>query len=366
MKRPPGLIIRRWKTKKDETKEAFYYRAPRAGGKDDRKPIPLGTDYKAALIKWAEIAGEQLAKPKSGTVGDVYEKYMEWAGSKHSDLSRRTIADRVTYWGGIDDKRLNTAFGHVEINALKPEWMLQYFELRTSQISAKKELKFLSVLCNWGKARGMMTAPNPTDNIMKHMKIDEKRDIYVEDAWLNLVLKNGSQLVKDVLNFTYLCANRPDETAMAKFSDIDGNELVIRLTKTEKKGNAEKRITIDGPLKAYIDAQRNKKVRSQYLVSDDAGQKVSITGNFRRPFKVARDAAEIEAKERGIKFVRFQLKDIRAKSGTDICRDYGIEAARLALGHTTQKQTADYIRSVKGAASKARNFGKSETVKNEL
>ncbi|HNG60481.1 MAG TPA: tyrosine-type recombinase/integrase, partial [Cellvibrionaceae bacterium] len=253
------------------------------------------------------------------------------------------------------DGRLNEVFGHLDINTLRPEWMLQYFEARSSQISAKKELKFLSVLCNWAKARGLMTAPNPTNDIMRHMKINEKRDIYVEDSWFDLVLKHSTPMVRDTLHFTYLCANRPDETAQARFSDIDGDELVIALTKTENKGLAEKRIPITGELKSYIDSQRAKPIRSMFLVSDSEGQQIKInTGKFKREFKLARDAAQVEADDIGVSFVRFQLKDIRAKAGTDLAREYGIEAARLALGHTTQKQTQDYIRSVRKAGANAR------------
>lgn len=360
-KRPPNMIVRKWMTAKGVEKVAYYHRSSRASG---RKMTPLGTNYKEALKLWADVEGQQLAPSKSGTVGAIYEQYMKWARNKKlSDLSDRTISDREAYWGKADGKvkKLNFAFAKIQIDDLKPEWMLQYFEVRTSQISAKKELKFLSVMCNWAKARGLMKAPNPTTDIMRLMKVDEKRDIYVEDAWMELVIKHGNRLVRDTLRFTYLCANRPDESAKARFTDIDGDELVIRLTKTENKGNAEKRIPIDGRLKAFIEEQKRRTVRSLYLVSDERGQKVSITGSFRRAFDKARDKAETEAAENRISFVRFQLKDIRAKAGTDICREYGIEAARLALGHTTQKQTNDYIRSVKGAAAKARNMKSGES-----
>lgn len=162
-------------------------------------------------------------------------------------------------------------------------------------------------------------------------------------------------MVRDTLEFTYLCANRPDETAQARFTDIDGNELVIFLAKTEGKGNSEKRIPIDAKLKSYIERQKLKPIRSMFLVSDDSGQQIKINNTkFKREFKKARDEAAKEAEATGVSFVRFQLKDIRAKAATDIAREHDIEAARLALGHTTQKQTQDYIRSVKHAGENAR------------
>lgn len=354
-KHPPGFKPQPWKTAKGEIKVAYYYRSPRSAG---RKLIPLGTDYQEALKKWAELHGAQVEPAKAGTVGDIYAKYMPWAEDRSlSKLSPRTIEDRNNYWGKPGSGKLRDVFEHVVANDFKPEWALTYFETRSSQVSAKKELKFLQTMFNWAKSRGLMTAPNPLSDIMRLLSVDEKRDIYVEDPWYDLTFECGTQLVRDTLQFTYLCANRPDETAQAKLTDIDGDELVVKLMKTDKKGLREKRIHIDGELKAYIQLQKRRPIRSLWLVSDDCGQRLKVAGSkFRREFKQARDDAERKARELGIPYTRFQLKDIRAKAGTDIARDYGIEAARLALGHTTQKQTNDYIRSVKGAAAKARKL----------
>lgn len=351
MKLPHNMVARKWKTAKGGGGSAYYHRSSRETG---RKMTALGTDYAAALRRWADLEGAKL-EPAKGTVSSIYEKYMLWVDSHSETIAPRTKSDRITYWGGPNDGRLNEAFGHLSINTLPPAFMMQYFEARSSQISAKKELKFLSVLCNWAKARGLMTAPNPTDNIMRHMKVNEKRTIYVEHHWLELVKKHASPMVRDTLEFTYLCANRPDETAQARFTDIDGNELVIFLAKTEGKGNSEKRIPIDAKLKAYIERQKLKPIRSMFLVSDDSGQQIKINNTkFKREFKKARDEAAKEAEATGVSFVRFQLKDVRAKAATDLARSDGIESARLALGHTTQKQTQDYIRSVKHAGENAR------------
>ncbi len=85
---------------------------------------------------------------------------------------------------------------------------------------------------------------------------------------------------------------------------------------------------IEGKLKAFIQKQLEKQPRSFYLVSDKRGQKINTNGSrFRREFRQARDLAEIEAAETGLHdFKRFQLRDIRAKSATDIAKNYGIMA----------------------------------------
>jgi integrase len=352
LKMPPGMKFNEWKTAKGEVKRAYYYRLPRSQG---RKTVPLGTDYQLALKKWAELHGAQVEPAKAGTVGDLYEKYMVWANNRaFSKLSPRTISDRENYWGKADSGKLKDTFEHVPVDSLKPEWMLQYFEARSSQVSAKKELKFLSVMCNWGKARGLMLAANPTNDIMRLLSVDEKRDIYVEDVWFNLVWKHGDQLVKDAMDFTYICGNRPNETERASKADIQNGVIEIRLAKTEKKGNKSKRLAVEGELKAYIDRQKSRPVSSMWLVSAEDGQKLKVSGaRFRRRFADARDKAEKEAAQMGIRFERFYLMDIRAKAATDTAEKHGIEAARKLLGHTTQKQTADYIRSIKGVSATA-------------
>lgn len=342
-----NFVTIKWKTTKGEPRECYYYRKPRA---EKRELVPLGADYAQAIRHYAELLGIDTEAPEPNTVAAVYHNYIEWADNrKVSKLSPRTIADRKGYW-----KHLKPVFEHCSVDTLESGWMFTYFEQRSSQVAAKKELKFLSTMCNWAKSRGKMHGINPCHGIMQQLEIDETREIYVEDAWYQLAHKHGSQLIKDAMEFTYLFANRPAETAAAMFQHIQGDELVIELQKTKGKGLKEKRIPLDGQRLAYINRQKAKMPRSFYLVSDNTGQRIRINASkFKSEWKEARDKAEAEAAEKGIPFTRFQLRDLRAKAATDIARDYGIEAARLMLGHTTQKQTAAYIRSVKGAAKAA-------------
>lgn len=345
-KTPHNMTQRSWTTKKGK-QHAYYHRGPRP----DRRLTPLGTDYQQALLQWAKLEGIRTLPPKSGTVGKVYEEFKAWMNTPAlSDLAPRTISDRVGYW----KNNLQDVVEHANIDDLQPEEFLEYFELRSSQSGAKKELKFLQAMFNWARARGKMRAPNPLgDGFMRQLKVDDARKIYVTDYSYALALKHGTQLVRDVMEFTYICGNRPQDTSSTKFSDISDGYIAIELQKTKKKGVSKKLLPITGDLKAFIKRQQARPIRSMYIVSDQAGQRVRIGGTFRTDFKHARDAAEKEAKETGIEFQRFQLRDIRAKAATDMDRDHGIEAARKLLGHTTQKQTADYIRHLKGQAAQA-------------
>ena len=113
----------------------------------------------------------------------VYSKYMEWVSNRNeSGLSIRALTDRARYW-----KFLSPVYGQILSNAILPEHLLPYFHKRASKVSAKKELKFLSVIFNWARSRGCMKVPNPCAGLFVQMKFKESRDIYVEDTWLALV-----------------------------------------------------------------------------------------------------------------------------------------------------------------------------------
>lgn len=340
----PNTVTRSCRLKSGAVRHYYYYRTPRP----ERKLIPLGADHAEVVKKYAKILEVPTAPAIPKSVEEVYQVYMAWAESA-SPLLPRTIQDRRWYWSN-----LGPVFGRCCIDELEPSDIFGYFERRSSKASAKKELKFLQAMCNWARSRGKMTGPNPCSGIMQQLPVSEGREIYVQDTWYQLTLKHGNELVRNALEFTYLFANRPDETSKARFDHIDGDEIVIQLAKTKGKGLKEKRIPLSGPRLDFINRQRRKVPRSFYIVSDERGQRVRLNQNkFKEAWSAARDAAEAEAKALGIPYTRFQLRDIRAKAATDIARDHGIEAARLMLGHTTQKQTAAYIRSVKGAGKMA-------------
>jgi hypothetical protein len=87
-----------------------------------------------------------VASHKSTIVPSVFTQFYlqapEWANNRNeSGLSIRTLTDRARYW-----KFLSPVYGQILVNAILPVHMLPYFHKRVSKVSAKKELKFLSVI----------------------------------------------------------------------------------------------------------------------------------------------------------------------------------------------------------------------------
>lgn len=354
------MVRRTWRDRRGKLHEAFYYELPR-DEKGKRLVTPLGTDLVRAKIEWAKLesATPQQAKLSVDdfSVCALYERYMNWArDTGASRLSPRTLRDRATYW-----RSLGPVFGAIPMDALLPEHMLRYFDARSSRVSAKKEIKFLSVLCNWAKSRGWMRAPNPCEGTIRQMKVNEGRDVYVPDALYWLVYEFSDQLVQDCLDLALLCGLRPSEALGTRWSDLrkgeDGSEeLWIKLPKTIKSGAKVKRVRVVGALKDLLVRIRARGVIGQTILCDEKGQALLLQGKFRYRFFKARAAA----KERfdalanelgsdkmhalGLEWCPFQFRDLRPKAATDKERLVGMEETRRFLGHTTERQTAGYVR----------------------
>jgi len=326
----------------------FYYQHPMVKGKRG-KLESLGDDIVQAKRKWADLEDTAI-EIQEGTLSYAYGKYIAWAKKpKLSHLSPRTIEDRENYW-----KDIEPAYGHFLMdNFRRSKMFLDYFEAHSSQCTAKKQLKFLSQLFDWSKARDYMSVPNPLNGVIKQFKVKENREMYVRDYDYNLVHHFGDQLIKDVIDFSYMCANRPAETYESKITNIENNVLKIQLPKTRKRGVRFKRIPLVGKIAELIERIKTRTITSQYIFCDQYGQQLKATGKIRNSFDVARKAAKKYAEENDIEFITFQLRDLRAKAATDTALKDGIEAARKLLGHTTQKQTATYIRPILGESANA-------------
>ena len=337
---PQHMVVRIRKNKRGDEKRYYFYELPRdENGK--RKTIALGSDLAKAKMKWAELEGQEHHPViTENTLQAIFAKYIVWAeNKKESGLSDRTIKDRNTYW-----RFLGPVYGQMDIDAIRPAHIIPYYHRRSSKASAKKEIKFLSVLCNWAIARGYMTAVNPVTGLTRQMKVDERRKIYVSDEEFALVYKHSKDVLRDALDIAYLTGQRPADVKKLRWDDVKNGHLEITQNKTGEK----LRIEITGELANVLDRIKKRGVVSMLILADPAGHMLNNDGYFRYHFNKARDAAQQEAEERGIPFQRFQFRDLRAKAATDIRDISGIVNASDLLGHTNTKTTEIYIRQQKG------------------
>lgn len=343
---PPRMVKRQWKTKKG-AKTAYYYEHPRdENGK--RQLESLGTDFAIAKQLWGKIEGVKVEKYAGNTLGAIYNKYMKWAEKTQlSNLSPRTILDRKNYW-----KHLEPVFAHLDIDAFQPEWFLAYFEQRSSQVGAKKEIKFMSVLFNWAKLRGLCKIENPITGTTRQYKVKEHRDILISQTEYKAVKAKAVSFIQDLMDLLYMAGTRPEEAINFKFSHDKGDELVYRMSKTRKI----KRVQIGSDMRKLINKRKRLMKACKVMMVDppilfdESGKKLTLNGNIKYWWGKARDDAGVGRS--------WQLKDIRPFAATERYKQEGIEATRRFLGHSTEAQTRSYIRDYLGEETQSHELEK--------
>ncbi len=155
---------------------------------------------------------------------------------------------------------------------------------------------------------------------------------------------------------------RVSEALNAQWSDVRksdrGEEIWIRSPKTTKSGIKIKRMRIEGGLRDLIERIRKRGIIGQTMLCDENGQRLLAGGKFRYRFYKARSAAKQKVMELTQRFdpekIRdmvlewfdFQFRDLWPKAATDKEKERaeGMNETRRFLDHTTEKQTADYVR----------------------
>jgi len=285
----PPRMIRRVRERKDGSRwVSYYYQTPGV-----RTKIPLGGDLLVAKAKWAELEGKV---PVSGTVSEIRARHLKSDGKL---CSPRTQADRTAYW-----KQLEPVFGAVQMDTLRPHHMLAYFDARSAKHSAKKELKYLSVLCSWARSRGLMTAAHPlVGGTLLQMKVKGGRTVYVEDDDFQAVYDHAHPILQDYMDLLYLTGQRPADVRKLTWADLKDGHAKVRQGKTE----AKLRIEVVGELAEVLGRIKARGVQSMTVLCDERGQSLKAFGWLRSHFDAARKAAGVS----------FQFRDLRAKTASD-------------------------------------------------
>jgi hypothetical protein len=357
--RLPYLRIRKYKNKAGKVWLGYYYEPPRGSGGEPGvrpKPVALGSEMlrkgddatarvppPEVLAKYSAVAKVKIADtPAQGTIAAVYERWHEWAVAevKADRLGKRTLQDYEKHW-----QELKPVFGAGPIDGLTQPLMLAYYDKRSSKDRAKREIAFLGLMCSWAKPRGYMRAPNPVDRGLRHqLKLRKvpKPAVPANVYWV--VWSCGDQLVRDTLDLSYMLATRPSEALRVPMPPAGAVQVEKHLPKTSKRGRAIVKIPITPDLQAFIDRRRALRPESLYLLFDDDGKQLLPQGMVRtRLYKAIRLAKQV-CEELQVPWVNFTRQQLRPTALTATNRVHGRGEARKLAGHTTEKQTADYIR----------------------
>lgn len=325
----PGSIPRLRERKRGDTTYYLY-----DTGGTPRKEIPLGKDYGLAILEYAKLEKSRVSQAMAQdilTFAYVAEKYMLEVVPTKAPATQKDNAREL--------KQLLAFFNDppAPLEAIEPQHVAQYLRHRgkTAPVRANREKALLSSIWNFARTSGYTSLANPCAGVKGNK--ESGRDIYVEDEMLAMVYLHADQPLKDALDLFYLTGQRIADTLKMDERDIREDRLAVQQGKTK----ARRRIEIVGELKVVIDRilarKDSHKIRSSKLIVMDNGQPMT-SSMLRGRFDAAREAA-------GVKKADFQMRDLRAKAGTDKAESSGdILQARDQLGHTTVVMTENYIR----------------------
>lgn len=321
------------KRKKASGKIYYYYDT---GGKP-RHEKPLGCDYALAVKQWSELEMEGKQRHVAIiTFRYVAERYLrEVVPTKAPRTQKDNLLQLKFLYHFFDNPP-------APLEKIKPIDISCYLDRRSkpfqiddvhhkgSKTQANREKALFSHIWNMAREWGYTDKPNPCSGIKGHK--EKARDIYVADTDFAVAYNKVSQPVKDFLDLLYLTGARPADVLKLTRHNIKDGVLTIKPGKTENSTGKIIRMEVIGELKAVLDRMAARGVTSLRLVVAENGQALTLSG-IRARFK----------REAG---ADFQLRDLRAKAGTDVAEETGdARKAQKQLGHSTITMTETYLRS---------------------
>lgn len=329
----PGSIARLRERKKASGRIYYYYDA----GGTPRKEIPLGPDYGLAVMKYATLERDRTATAliqQVITFRYVAEKYVvDVVPTKKPATQKDNMRELKQLLAFFDDPP-------APLETIQPQHVRQYLQWRKSApVRANREKALLSSIWNFARDTGYTALANPCAGIKGNKETG--RDIYIEDALFKKVYDAADAGLQDAMDLAYLTGQRVTDTRLMDERDVRDGQIWVKQGKTA----AKRRIEIIGELKALIDRimarKAGHKVRSTRLIVTEDGTPMTAS-MLRGRFDITREAA-------GVEKAAFQMRDLRAKAGTDKAESSGdIMQAKDQLGHTTVVMTEQYIRQRKG------------------
>lgn len=242
------------------------------------------------------------------------------------------------------------------------EIALSFAEFRAEQVKTPDVMDFLAAfeamprtynayrsmvreLMRYAEQKGFRPAgSNPTQAI-KPMRT-QARNRYITDSELRRIKvaamygKDGAEtrsgpMICAVIDLAYLTGQRIGDLLTLEWSAIGKDGILFAPAKVSKSTKAMVVIEWTPKLHAVIERVRGfKKAHIKFVITNQEGKPYKYHG-----VRIAWDRALERA---GIEDAHFH--DLRAKALTDKDRAEGMSAARTMGGHSTEHQTADYVR----------------------
>ncbi len=299
-----------------------------------RKWIPLGADEKEARKQWARLENGDVSAAFGTvlTMKQIFDRYARDVLPTKAEITQINQGRML--------RMLQDVFGKMAPDSITSTHIGEYLDRRgrDAPAAANLETSLLSHIftkaVRWGFAK-----TNPCTGVERHQQ--KVRDRYITDAEYATVFQSASFPVQIAMDLAYYTGQRLSDVLKMKWSDIQDGCLMV----VQQKTKARLSIEVGPEMQTVIDrAKQNGKLRSLYIVSNSHGHPYS-PGGFETNFYRARIKAGIKD---------FHFHDIRGKAATDL-EDMHIHIREIQslLGHKTQAQTENYIKSKRMTKAKS-------------
>lgn len=319
----PQNLLCRTRTRASGRKVAYYYYVMADG-----KEKGLGTDKQVAILETAKMNLNLLSTVNIATTPMIFARY------ELEEVPKKSRNTQIQYKYMLNKLKEFFCCPPVTLSEIKPQHIRMYLDWRSDKpTSANVEISIFHHVWNKARAWGYTDKHCPSEGIEKHKL--KKRNVYIEDHIFQKVRSLCDPLMKDVLDIAYLTGQRPIDVMNIHSNHIRDGVLNIIQQKTKN----EVRIAIKGQLKEIIE----RRSTGGYIFTSNRGNKFTrqaITTKFSKLRELAiKTYPELENE-----LSKFQLRDLRAKAGTDKSLLLNEDEARQQLGHTSIQMTKRYIR----------------------
>ena len=284
-------------------------------------------------------AYEALQQPQQQTVADVIDAYFR--SPQFTALAAVTQAGYRTY-----AVKLHAVFGAMAPDSVTSPHVQRYLDARAHQpTAANHERALLSLLFNWGKARGYCRIANPVDAVRPLKVAPGGRYVSHDEyfAFYDFLLERGHPMHAAAMGIAYLCGARQQdvlrllrERPVRPAADdcwVAEAGLVIWQAKTGKVQLKE--WTDDLRLQVALALEADVRIGSPYVLRGRGG-----LGFTRGGFNSSWTRCQQAALESGVLQQRFRFHDLKVKA----LSDYGGADRAHFSGHATRGMAERYNR----------------------
>lgn len=265
----------------------YYFYDNRSTGEKD---IPLGTDYDAALKKWAEIkkGGPRIS-------GTLEEAFRAWENDKETGLQSYTNADtKRDYTRNLG--KLRPVFGVSTWESVQFLHLSGYLRKRSAKTRGNREIATLQVIWNWARKEGLHNVVWPAAGMEKSRwrNKESAREFEVTDDLFEAVYQAGDDILRDCMDVASATGMRIKDTIKVLLPS--GDTLRLQANKTGKKADFD--LSLSSVLPELIRRRRGIKAHHLMLLSTKTGRPVTYT-MLRHRWDFAREWAALNADAAG-------------------------------------------------------------------